>query len=822
MENLKLSQSNFSAGEISETLWSRGDIAQYAVGASKMRNVIVEPHGGFRRRPGLRFDAELQRGQADSHVAVASGSGQAFDYTTNGVFASGHFTADNEIFIVRERVGFGSEYRSYFTLTPTIDFGWSADTITILGNLEIGDIIHFCSNQVEVTTESNYDCAYNELLDPVVGSDNIAMFPFSFSVDQTYLLVVTSFRMSIYKEDLTDGIWKLERRMAGPYMGDEILHLQFTQSLSTLVTFSSSHPTFRWVRGDTHDDWTRSYWPFQQVPQVAFDDQYSPGGTHSTAPASVAEDQVDRIVFSDYTATPFEITLFVDSEETVAIEIDDTDAASILASAANLQSALEAMSALEGATVVVAEVTHPEYSITISNINGQEVIIEEGENLYGADPDTLGTIRVIRDTEPKGEVEDAFSERRGYARCGTFFAGRLWIGGCTSLPQSVFSSRSGNYTSFSDRLALADYGINYTMDTDTVAAIYAMYAGRHLAFFTSSAEFYDASSESSVATPETFFTRRTTRRGTKEGLPAIDVQGGLVFVERFGKSILETIYEDSAQSYVTTSLSTLAPHLIDNPVDMGFRPTSSTEDADYLYVVNEGGDLAVFNTLRDQRVNAWSLCSTSGSFRNVAVVDDSSLFAVQRVIDGNTRYFLEHFDDDLYVDSGDSGTTTVSATSGVAHLTNEDCDLLVDGTVQAQVTAASSTAFGKTAATSWQIGLPFPDVSDDSSGFHTWVETLPVDLGPQSPDLRGSRQGVADIILRVYGTSELSVRMDRGTIYPMSFRNLGEVLNTDVPAYTGLVEKRGLQGFSDGAQISIAQTQPLPMQVLGVTKKVTL
>ncbi len=55
MTRLRQSTTNFTAGELSPDILARGDIAAYANGASKLRNVAIVPTGGVSRRAGLRY-----------------------------------------------------------------------------------------------------------------------------------------------------------------------------------------------------------------------------------------------------------------------------------------------------------------------------------------------------------------------------------------------------------------------------------------------------------------------------------------------------------------------------------------------------------------------------------------------------------------------------------------------------------------------------------------------------------------------------------------------------------------------------------------------
>lgn len=52
-------KTNFSAGEISPRLFGRGDLKAWENGASRLRNVVLQPTGGVARRPGMHFLAEV-------------------------------------------------------------------------------------------------------------------------------------------------------------------------------------------------------------------------------------------------------------------------------------------------------------------------------------------------------------------------------------------------------------------------------------------------------------------------------------------------------------------------------------------------------------------------------------------------------------------------------------------------------------------------------------------------------------------------------------------------------------------------------------------
>jgi len=74
--SVTLTKTNFTAGELSLDMLGRGDLAAYANGARRLRNVVIAPVGGVSRRPGLR------------HVDVARGPGRliAFEFNTEQTY----------------------------------------------------------------------------------------------------------------------------------------------------------------------------------------------------------------------------------------------------------------------------------------------------------------------------------------------------------------------------------------------------------------------------------------------------------------------------------------------------------------------------------------------------------------------------------------------------------------------------------------------------------------------------------------------------------------------------------------------------------------
>ena len=79
-------QSNFTVGEIDPLLVGRIDIQQYASGLSKAQNIVVLPQGGFERRPGLRFMADITAHLGGSFTTLDGIRLVPFEFSTTQSF----------------------------------------------------------------------------------------------------------------------------------------------------------------------------------------------------------------------------------------------------------------------------------------------------------------------------------------------------------------------------------------------------------------------------------------------------------------------------------------------------------------------------------------------------------------------------------------------------------------------------------------------------------------------------------------------------------------------------------------------------------------
>jgi hypothetical protein len=192
--------------------------------------------------------------------------------------------------------------------------------------------------------------------------------------------------------------------------------------------------------------------------------------------------------------------------------------------------------------------------------------------------------------------EDVWSSTKGWPRTVTFHQGRLYFGGSRSRPSTIWGSIVGLFFDFEPTEGLDDDALEATLDTNTFNAITDIISGRDLTIFTTGGEFYVPQNGLEPITPLSFFVQSTSRNGSKPGIRVQQLEGGVIFVQRQGKSLSEIAYSDTQLTYVTSKISLLSGHLLKTPKRMALRRAVDTDENDLLLIVNgDDGTLASYS-----------------------------------------------------------------------------------------------------------------------------------------------------------------------------------------------------------------------------------
>lgn len=785
-------QSSFVSGELDALLFSRGDVQAYYNGAASLQNVLVLPQGGVRRRPGLEHILKLPNvlTRVTGQTITAPQGGSTTQSNDDDESTSTTSTAD---------IGTTDPYvLVHYDLTApkTIKY---ADVVDLL--LNGSDSPTTDEFEIQYSTD---DAAWNTfesaLLDidgtarrqrkgfsavtarywrlaKVGGTDpggtgtitasvaefslweesstlsNCRLVSFAYSTEQEYMLAFTDRNAMVLK----DGARLTDARTS--FTSAQLASINWTQSQDTLLVAHKSVPLQRLLRGGTVEgDWQMDAWPFTFVPKYNFiPDVQSPAKT-------LTPSAVEGV-----------INLTAGSSEWVAGDVNQIVEGN-------------------GGKARIVSVTSGTVAVAVTLIP-----------FFNTDAIASGDWTIDRG------YEDVWSATRGYPNACAFYEGRLHLGNSLSRPQTWWASRVDDFFSFDTGQGLDDEAIDFTLDADEVNQIVNIFPGRNLQFLTTAAEWYAPQALGVPLTPANAAAIPQTRRGSRTGLRAAEVDGGTLFVQRGGKAVREFLFSDSEQAYSARNLSLRSSQVISDPVDFALRKATSTDEGDYILLVNSDGTAAACATLRAQNVTAWSRLSTpSGSFKAVGVEggDGDMWWAVEREIDGIDGLYLERFNEAFLMDAAKQVAGASSTMSGLDHLEGETVGVRVDGKVLGdEVVASGQVTFDEAAANLAEVGLAWYPV----------VTTMPfTDELPDGSSV-GKRVRVIRSWMRVYQTSNL---VFNGEQIPLTA--FGEVPGSAPPLATGILESGIRLGYNTNGQVTFTQNAPHPFHLLGVNLRVSV
>ena len=664
------------------------------------------------------------------------------------------------------------------------------------------------------------------------------LIPFEFSVTDSYLLALVVGRIYVFKNGTlqtninSSGNDYIAATDITAAMLDE---LTFTQAVDTLILCHEDLQTKRLVR-NTDTSWTLENLPLTNIPQYAYafltnqpNFTITPSavsGNITITASSVTTDTgtaqaggYDTITLkssSSYTSDDDPNGMFITltsgtgSGQTRHVEdyVASTKVATIYPAWDTQPDATTGYKVEAFAPTTVGE--YAQVTSTFGRARYVEYVSATVMKAVTEVPFFDTSAVVAGNWESEHGYEDVWSNTRGWPKSATFHEGRLYFGGSKSRPNTIWGSRVIDFFNFNPGTGLDDESVEATINTNQLNSIVNVIAGADLRIFTTGGEFVVIQSEDAPVTPTDFLIRPQTRLGSKPGVPIEDLNGASVFVQRQGKSVNAFQYGSNTNSYQVQQISVLSSHLIKNPVDIAARRSTSTDEADRLFLVNgDDGSMSVYSILVGQEVIAPSQFTTDGEFVAVATEISNTYCIVKRTVDSSNKYFLEKFDETLTLDSAKTGGAASSVTMN--HLEGKTVEVVRDGIVEPTQTVPASPytiTFASAATTDFQVGLEYT----------VQAKTMPTEPVLGSGSVQGVKKRIVQVDALLNETKDLVINGKQ-----ISFRNLGVgVLDKPVQAFTGLKTAHGILGYSATGQITLTQNVPLPMTVLGLEYKLSV
>ena len=594
-----------------------------------------------------------------------------------------------------------------------------------------------------------------------INENKVRLVTFEFNVTQTYLLVFASEKMYVFKDGViqTSLNGTSNNYIATPWNGGKIADISFTQSADTLIICHPEIAPRSIVRGGSHATWTLATIAFSYLPTFDFNRDY---------------DSNTFAIGSGWDA--------VDGDVTITCNVANKITAEHVGGMFEGNGGVIRIESVNSAKTTLTGKLIKEF-VTQTTLDGVEVSLEE----------------------------PSWSDAHGYPSTLTFHESRLWFGNSTLRPQTLWGSVIGEFFNFDRGVGNDDESINITLDTDQVNAIFHIVSGRHLQVFTSGGEFYIP--ESPIIPSKVRITRQT-KFGVLKKVRPISVDGATMFIQRNGKQVREFVFTYTEASYVSSEVNLLAPHIMGSglPQAMASQTGDVNNEGNYLYVVNNDGTMGVFITNRAEKVMAWTKWITDGHIRDVAVVEDEVYIYLERTVGGATKYYIEVLDDQNFTDSsvraGHSSSVTV-ANGTASHLNGRVCRLKANAvgsskanTVMPNVTPSSGGFTVGRAITHYEVGLNF-DVT---------IKTMPASVTMDTGPVSVKKRRITRVSAQLHESSGLKIN---GKAVPN--KNLGANIFGKAPeVFTG-IKTLPILGYSKTAQVTITQTDPLPLTLLGLT-----
>ena len=213
------------------------------------------------------------------------------------------------------------------------------------------------------------------------------------------------------------------------------------------------------------------------------------------------------------------------------------------------------------------------------------------------------------------------AETLGFPRAVTFFEQRLWFAATKGQPDTVFSTRSGNFTNFAptgtagalliDSVVSEDNGITYELGSNEVNVITWMSPTNTLVLGTSSSSWTLSSTLAGVATsPLDIQVRRSSAQGSAEITPVI-VGERVVAVSKTRLKLFSLGFSLETDSFTTEDLTLFAEHITRSGLN---RVAYAPEPYSTIWASKVDGGITSLTLIRDQRIAGWTRHTLGGAY----------------------------------------------------------------------------------------------------------------------------------------------------------------------------------------------------------------
>ena len=570
MQKVRVVQNSFQFGEVSDSLIMRTDSPVYGASAQRVENMIVTAEGSLKKRYGLKHIYDYSLTYNSAHPAQSHLFKFEFD--------------ENEKYVVsveNQKVRcFQLETSGAVTLVSTI----TTDTN--------GDGLPFDQDYLQEYTYAQY------------GDVMFICHPL-FAPRMLIRTGLTSFEITPYTFDQRAD----NKQTYQPY----------TKFQASGVSLDPSATTGTGVTFTTSDDYwdttgTQTGGNYLDSSHVGVVIRYGESEVEITSVQSATQATGDIVDSLRRRLTVLNPLRTIDGSSTVEVTMLDHGFAGGEAITIEDASAVGGINtgSLNGARTVGSIIDENTFTFTAG---GSASSAEDGG----------GYVKIVSHAPTLDWDEQSWSAKRGYPAAIAFHENRLCFAGTLAEPDTVWMSKIGSFFNFDVGEAEDTDSINLVAATGDVNQIRYMVSNRDLQIFTASGELYVPTYLNQAITPTNAQIRKQTPYGSEYVQPA-SIDGATIFVQTGGRIVREYLYTDSEDAYTSTSISTIASHLIDEPKCMAVVHSGFGLPDSYAAITLGNGDMTLFSSNRAEKRASWTRVTTDGSFCSVVAIHDR-LFA---------------------------------------------------------------------------------------------------------------------------------------------------------------------------------------------------
>lgn len=593
-----------------------------------------------------------------------------------------------------------------------------------------------------------------------------------------------------------------------PYTTAQLNDIQFVQDGNLMYFVHGSHAP-RLLTRTSDASWALSTPTFTDLPQNAFNDASSPTPSDGTFVLTEGGTWVAGDTFVLDAGGWYTAAIAWNSNFTTLI--------------ANVKTAIE--NALATETELVQAFGNPTLNIVDGDPNMTVTFTGNwawiGYLTVVSVNSTSGTLTEGTATPGTGSTEDAWSATRGWPRTIALHEQRLIFGGTSGLPDRVWGSATGRYTTMTLGTD-PDDGFEFQIKNRKGIVIQWMESRRVLVLGTTKGDYVQH--EVPITPTSVQFIRHTGRRSAY--IQPVEVDSELFYVERGKRKLRKIAFEEPTNNWESEDATFLASHIA------GPSGILQVEYAEYpdsvVYAVTSDNWLIALTYDRANQVGAWWRRVSQATVLSAATIHNPTTGndEIHALVEfGGTRYLWKmRATSEKVLEDQKSGSGIVrnvkngnyggyldgfvtydfspasTAITGLPWADGTVVSVIGDDARQPDKTVTGGAITAETAALHFVIGLPYTSK----------LKTLPLEGGNPRGTSQAQKRRFSNPTLRMVASVPPLVNGKRAPERPTT-----APLDAAAPLISGDVGLTNL-GYQGAGQLEIEADWGLPCQITGI------